>query len=349
MVSQSCTLTRRLFCVGAILVYSATLAVGQVAGGLTETTNTRLGGNNYIVGTVYSPEGTPINTRMRIKLASPEWGEILAMTDDRGRFVFSSVGSGVYTIIIDREEGYESVSREVEIIRSRSTVPETYTVSIRLRLAENKKPKTGPPAVVSASNAGVPKPALDHYENASKLAREKDYKGAIKELKLAVSEYPAFVNAHNQMGVLYLRLDDVDHADEAFKAALKINPDAYEPLLNRGISLYRLAKFKDAETTFRKTLKVKADSAVSYYYLGRTLNKLGRNEDAEKAFLTCLKMSPDDFKEAHRLLAAIYLDRGALPRVVEELEAYLKVVPTAPDAENLRQVIEQSKRAIGRQ
>jgi len=34
---------------------------------------------------------------------------------------------------------------------------------------------------------------------------------------------------------------------------------------------------------------------------------------------------------------------------VEELEAYLKVVPTAPDAENLRQVIEQSKRAIGRQ
>ena len=79
------------------------------------------------------------------------------------------------------------------------------------------------------------------------------------------------------------------------------------------------------------------------------MNKLGRNEDAEKAFLTCLKMSPDDFKEAHRLLAAIYLDRGALPRVVEELEAYLKVVPTAPDAENLRQVIEQSKRAIGRQ
>jgi len=29
------------------------------------------------------------------------------------------------------------------------------------------------------------------------------------------------------------------------------------------------------------------------------------------------------------------------------LEAYLKAVPTAPDAENLRQVIEQSRRAIG--
>jgi tetratricopeptide (TPR) repeat protein len=322
--------------------------MGQIAGGLTETTNTRLGGNNYIAGTVYAPDGVPINVRMRIKLTSPEYGEILASTDDRGRFVFSELAAGVYTIVIDREEGYETVAHEVEITRNRNITPDTYNVTIRLRAVEEKKPNSKP-GVVSAANAGVPKAAMDHYEKASKLDHEKDYQGAIKELKQAVSEYPQFVSAHNQLGVLYLRLNEADHADEAFKAALKINPEAYEPLLNRGISLYRLAKFKDAEKMFRDTLKVKADSAVSYYYLGRTLNKLGRNEDAEKAFLTCLKMSPADFNEAHRLLAAIYLDRGALPRVVEELEAYLKVVPTAPDAENLRQVIEQSKRAIGRQ
>ena len=52
MVSQTCTLTRRLFLVAAILIGVTALAMGQVAGGLTETTNTRLGGNNYIVGTV---------------------------------------------------------------------------------------------------------------------------------------------------------------------------------------------------------------------------------------------------------------------------------------------------------
>jgi len=348
MVSETGTLARRLFFLSAICVCSAALTMAQIAGGLTETTNTRLGGNNYIVGTVYSPDGVPINTRMRIKLTSPEWGDILATTDDGGKFVFSQVASGVYVIVIDREKEYEPVSQEVEIIRSRSTVPETYFVNIRLRAVEEKKSKTGP-AVISAANAGVPKAALDHYENASKLAHAKDLQGAIKELKLAVSEYPAFVSAHNQIGVLYLRLNEVDHADDAFKAALKINPDAYEPLLNRGISQYRLGKFKDAETMFRGSLKVKADSAVSFYYLGRTLNKLNRNEEAESAFLTCLKMSPDDFKEAHRFLAAIYLDRGALPRVIEELETYLKVVPTASDAANLRNVIEQSRRAIGRQ
>ena len=348
MASRAGTLTRRLFFLGAICVCSAALTIGQIAGGLTETTNTRLGGNNYIAGTVYTPDGMPINTRMRIKLTSPEWGDILATTDDRGRFVFSGVGSGVYTIVIDREKEYEPVSQEVEIIRNRSAVPETYHVSIRLRAVEEKKLKTGP-GVISAANAGVPKPALDHYDKASKLAQEKDYEGAIKELKLAVSVYPQFVSAHNQIGVLYLRLNDADHAEEAFKAALKINSEAYEPLLNRGISFFRLGKFKDAESMFRKSLKVKPESSVSQYYLGRTLNKLGRNEEAETALLTCLKMSPNDYKEAHRFLAAIYLDRGALPRVIEELDTYLKLVPTAPDADNLRKVIEQSKRALGRE
>ena len=146
-----------------------------------------------------------------------------------------------------------------------------------------------------------------------------------------------------------MRLNELDKADEAFKAALKIDPEAYEPLLNRSITLFKLSKFKDAESLLRKTLKVKPEAAAPYYYLGRTLNKLGKNDEAEKAFLTCTEKSPGEFKEAHRVLAAIYLDQGKADRVVEQLEIYLKLVPTAPDAENLRMVLEQTKRTISKQ
>lgn len=348
MVLKSRNLTWRPFFLGVIFLNSVALAAGQIAGGLSETTNTRFGGNNYIVGTVFSPTGTPINTRMSIRLSSPEWGDILATTDDSGRFVFSGVGSGVYTVVIDGEKEFEPAMQQVEIIRPRSTVPETYTMSIRLRTLEIKS-KAEKPSVISATNAGVPKRAMDLYQKASKLAGTKDYQGAIKQLKLAVAEYPAFVNALNQIGVLYLRLNELDMADEALQAALKIKPDAYEPLINRAITLFRLARFKDAETVLRDTLKAKAESSVAYYYLGRTLNKMGRNDEAETAYLTCIKMSPGEFKEAHRLLAVIYLDRGAPQRVTEELETYLRLVPTAPDAADLRKVIEHSKRLSGPQ
>ena len=241
MLSRRVALTQRLVFLNFVILYSAALALAQIAGGLNETTNTRLGGNNYIVGTVFAPDGRPIATRMRLRLSSPMWGDILAVTDDRGQFVFSGVGAGTYTITIDREKDYEPVSQQVEIIRARSTVPETYTVTIRLQAVHNPKVR---PSVISAANAGVPERALEFYEKASKLVGERDYQGAIKQLKLAVAEYPAFVNAYNQMGVLYLRLDELDKADEALRAALKINPEAYEPLVNRAVTLFRMAKFK---------------------------------------------------------------------------------------------------------
>jgi Flp pilus assembly protein TadD len=346
MVLATRNLTRRLFFLGVIFLYSVALAAGQIGGGLTETTNTRLGGNNYIVGTVFSPTGIPISTRMSIRLSTPTWGEVLATTDDSGRFVFSGVGSGVYTLVIDGEKEFEPVMQQVEIIRPRSTIPETYAMTIRLRTREDVRSKTEKPSVISATNAGVPKRAMDLYQKASKLAGAKDYKGAIEQLKLAVEKYPAFVNALNEIGVLYLRLNEFEMADKALKAALKIKPDAYEPLINRAIALFRLARFKDAEIVLRETLKAKAESSVAYYYLGRTLNKMARNAEAETAYLTCIKMSPGEFKEAHRLLALIYLERGTSQRVIEELETYLKLVPTAADADHLRKVIEQSKTLI---
>lgn len=344
MAMRAGTLTRRLVFLGAIFFYSAALATAQIAGGITDTTNTRHGGNNFIVGTIYSPEGFPITTRMRLRLSSPTSGEILAMTDDRGRFVFSSVGSGVYTIVIDGEEEYEPVTREVEVIRPRNFVPETYTVTIRLRAKVNTKSKAAP-SVVSASNAGVPKRAMELYQKASKLASEKDYKGAIEQLKLAVDEFPRFVNALNQIGVLHLRLNELEQADEALRAALKINPEAYDPLINRSITLFRMSRFKDAEGVLRDTLKVQSDSAVAHFYLGRTFIKLNRPAEAETQLLACLKLGSDEFKEAHRMLAAIYLDRGAPQLVIEQLETYLKLAPTTPDADLLRKAIEQSKRS----
>jgi Flp pilus assembly protein TadD len=336
--------TRQTILLTVLILLSVANAAGQLTGGLTETTNTRLGGNNYIAGMVFAPNGEPIKSRMRIRLSSPAWGDILATTDDTGRFIFSGVGSGVYTVSIDGEKEFEAVTQQVEIIRRRSTVPETYNMTIRLRFSEHAKSKG--PSVINATNAGVPKRALDLFEKATKLAEANDYPAALEKLKLAVAEYPKFLNALNEIGVVYLRLNNLQMADEALQAALKIKPDAYEPLVNRGIALFRLGRFKEAESVLRDALKAKPESSVAYYYLGRTLNTFGRIDEAEAAYLTCIKLSPGKFKEVHRLLAVIYLDRGNSQGVIEQLETYLKLAPTAVDAAHLQTVIAESKRLL---
>ncbi|MBK8305382.1 MAG: hypothetical protein IPK98_19200 [Chloracidobacterium sp.] len=122
---------------------------------------------------------------------------------------------------------------------------------------------------------------MEFYENALKLAGTGDNKGAIVQLKLAIAEYPAFMLAYTEMGVQYLKLNELEKADEALHAALKIKPDAYEPLVNRGIVMFRSKQFVDAETLLRRALNAKEQSAVAHFYLGRTFVSVKRYDEAK--------------------------------------------------------------------
>src|SRR6266581_274840 len=128
--------------------------------------------------------------------------------------------------------------------------------------------------------------------------------------------------AYNEMGVQYMKLNDLQKSDEALQKALKIDAKAFMPLMNRGIVLVMLRRYADAEPLLRE--------AVAY---------LGNFDEAEKELSAAVKLGGDEMKEAHRLLAIIYSNRGDKKQAIVELETYLRLAPTTPDAEQLRKVI----------
>ena len=115
------------------------------------------------------------------------------------------------------------------------------------------------------------------------------------------------------------------------------------PLMNHGIVFVLLNRFGEAEPELRKALKMNAQSAAGHYYLGRAVANLGRFDEAEKELVSSVKLGGDEMKETHRFLAIIYSSRGDKKRKLIELETYVRLVPTAPDAEQLRKVIRQLK------
>lgn len=316
---------------------SATVS-GQITGGMNETTVTRLGGNNFLAGTVFWPSGSPINTRTPVRLSSITGGDFSASTDDRGQFIFSGLPEGIYSVAIDGDNDFESIEQHVEIVQSRGR--QTYTISIRLREKTKPNPK---PAVLKVENAGVTKLANEYYSKAVELSAKKDHRGAIEQLKLAVAEYPQFGDAYNEMGVQYMQLNELNPADKALQEALRINSDAFEPLLNRGITLFRLKRYPDAEALLRLALGVQDTSYIAHYYLGRTLTSLEKYDDAEKSLNTAIALGGNGMKEGHRMLANLFINAGNDQRAIKELETYLELVPNAPDAENLRKALEQLK------
>jgi tetratricopeptide (TPR) repeat protein len=327
----------------SLVLFSLFVVVRVTAQGIPQgaaSTDTGLGGVNTISGMLVSSTGQRIQRRVSVRLRTMTRGDRISTTDEYGNFVFRGVPPNDYLVVIDKEQDFEPFSQNVSVIQPRGMPPQTYYLSIRLELKGRAEAK---PGVLKAEFANVPKRALVHYDNAIEQAKKNDHQGAIEQLKLAIKEYPSFMLAFNELGVQYLKLNQLENADEAFQRALKITPDAFAALINRGIANFMMKRYGEAVPILRKALKKNDQSAVGHYFLGQALANLGLFEQAEKELLASLELGKEEMKEAHRILAIIYASRGAKKQAADQLEAYLKLAPNAPDAEKLKDVIRQLK------
>lgn len=332
-----------------LIVFSCLCLIGSASAQRmaieSDTADMGTGGRYVIQGTLLFPSGQRVDRPVRVRLYTATRGEVATMTDTNGRFLFRRLSPGQYTIIVDGDKDYENVNEQTNIIQAgrdqrTASTEEIIPVQIRLKYRAGDSVK---PEVVHAELANVPKPALELYNAALKLAQDGKNKAAIEKLNQAITAHPTFMLAFNELGVQYQKTGDLDKANESLQSALKISPNSFAPLVNHGIVLVRLKKYAEAEVDLRAAIKENAQSAIAHFYLGRALAYLGNFDDAEKELNTAVTLGGDQMKEAHRYLGAIYHARGDTPRAIAQLETYLKVAPKADDADAVRQLIRQLK------
>ena len=336
----------RSFLVLTVFACLAIRAGAQIGGIDPDPADKGTGGTATLAGYVYLPTGQMLDRRIRVRLSAATHPEMTTFTDDNGAFSFHRLSSGSYTLLIDEKE-YEPVSEHVEISQRAgpgSSAGQTITVQVQLRY----KPKAETrPSVVSSDFANVPPEALSCYRQALQLAEAGDNKAAIDQLHKAIAIYSPFAMAFNELGVQYMKLGDFEHSKQSLESALKILPDSFILHLNRGILFAIWNRNKDAEPDLRTAIALNNESALAHYYLGRALARMRKFDEAESQLLRALILKPDEVKEAHRYLGAIYNDRGEDAQALRELETYLRLVPNAKDAEQIRGIIQQLKHSIG--
>jgi tetratricopeptide (TPR) repeat protein len=273
---------------------------------------------------------------VHLRLSTATRGDRNFTTNQTGNFAFRGLPAGSYTVTIEKEADYKPVTHTVDIIQFRGAPAQTYTLNIRLQFKDRTVVK---PAVLNAEFAEVPRKALAHYDSAIEHSKKGNHLAAVEELKLATAEYPSFTQAFNELGVQYLKLGRLPEAHQAFQSALKIDPDSFPAIINCGIVNFMMKRYAEAVPILRKALQKNAQSAVGHYFLGQALANLGFFEEAEKELLASLEFGREEMKEAHRILAIIYISRGARKEAAKELEAYLRLAPNAPDAKELKDKI----------
>jgi Tfp pilus assembly protein PilF len=118
-------------------------------------------------------------------------------------------------------------------------------------------------------------------------------------------------------------------------------PEDFQPKLHYGIALLNQKKFAEAEVQLRSSVSKNGAAPTAHMYLGITLAIQRKLDEGKKELEIAVSSNSSEVFLAHRYLAGIYLERRENRRAADELEAYLKLVPKAPDAEVLLHKIKE--------
>ena len=142
---------------------------------------TGTGGRHSIQGRLVFPSGRRADVRLKVRLQSQNSGDLTVYTDLNGGFSFRSLQAGSYTVTVDGGKDFENFTESIYIepdiqsmMRGVTAAPVSrpYTVQVYLQ-PKGPDGDRSKPGVVNAALANVPKAALDLYNKALDLARNK--------------------------------------------------------------------------------------------------------------------------------------------------------------------------------
>ena len=308
----------------AVSVYSQGVLPGSSRG------NPNTGsGNNTIQGRVHFPSGQTTGTvKVNLESTSSFGASSSTATDQDGVFRFNGLEPGNYTVVVDAGNQYEKAREPVVI----STESRGRLVQVAIQLSLK----------IDASNpafAGISEKALNLYQKGTAAVKKGDSKAAVQFFTDAIAAYPNFPVALSDLGLQYMKLNQMDKAAETYEQLIKLKPADPTAHLNLGIARYNQKKFEEAETHLRKAVELKATGPMAHYYLGMTLVSLKRHGEALPEFEATVANGGENIALAHRYLGGLYMSANKPQQAADELEKYLKLDPKAPDADRIKGTI----------
>ncbi|MBK5294706.1 MAG: tetratricopeptide repeat protein, partial [Acidobacteriia bacterium] len=250
--------------------------------------------------------------------------KVAVMVD--GSFAFRGIENGQYELRVVTLHG-DTIRREFVSVHDF-----TGPLVLRLPNRDEHSPIAGAVSMKALLN---PPPAKAHKEL---LRSETSYNQgkmleSIQHLEKAIQIHPEYMEAYNNLGVRYMRLNHFDRAAREFQRAVEIDPASVLSQTNLALALVALKQHREGELAARRALALDSGSAQASYALALSL--VGQNNCALEG-VEHLKKSSGQFPKARLAAARLLVCRGAVNEAAAQLRDYLE----SPNAQH-RQEIEK--------
>lgn len=274
---------------------------------------------------------------VRITLKTAQSVLFTTYTNKSGEFQIRNLSEGVYYVQAE-DAGFEPVVQKVELGRG-------LTADLTLELRERQTPsliRTGARVVSAAElSQAVPAAAKKEYEQGLKAVGKGDFLRAAGHFEQAVSIYPDYLAARNDLGAQYLKLRRLDEAERHFRVVLERDPKNFNAKFNTGLVRVERRDYADAAAQLRQAIAIDGTRAVARLWLGFALLQTGDMAGAEAELTKALVMGGDDCVAANYHLARIYLGRGDADEASRSARVYLEEAPKGEYADEARQLLKK--------
>jgi tetratricopeptide (TPR) repeat protein len=256
-----------------------------------------------------------------------------AIGDTGGSFGFKNLSAGTYNLTV-------AIPRVGEITKTIEVSPNFADAKrvVRTTLVFDRSTVSSKPLhKVSAAALAIPDNANREYNRAMECLERKDVDGAIEKLRRALKIAPRFPAALNALGTISYQLKQYPAAEEYFRNALQIDPEAYEPLVNLAGTLLSLERCGDALSWNLRAVNARPNDPLAQSQLGRNYFCLGQYEHAETHLKQAKALDASHFSFPQLVLARVYREFKNWPAAVNELEEFLKLHPDSKFAGYARQ------------
>lgn len=285
-------------------------------------------GASTITGSVYDKQRTPLSD-IDVELLNDLYqSRGRTKTDGSGRYQFSGLSDGRYTIRVyafryDLQDQEIPLEINTQNIRGGEGVgffqQDFYLMPKKGGLAESEI------GVVFAQD--VPEAARRSYEQAVRDFATKRYTEGIEGLNRAISAFPDYYLALHRMGKELFIAKRFQEATPFLLKAGEINSKSATTYYYLGYALHRLGKDYDnaALASLTNAASLAPGSMQVMYVLGVVERRLGKYAEAERHLVQAKKLSKVAIPEIHKELAQLYADDlKKYSQAADELEAYLK-------------------------